>query len=365
MIEDVALKIIRKWLKKGNMARCMRDILPHSHLTLEEREEVAKLIHDFVRFKKFYDFILEEKKMEKSGENYIKISKNRENYEEIEKKIPPKKFFEIRYSSSKEVAKILEKYKEFVGIINREPETHLSVNLIKSDRENVIKKLKEDGLKAEKYLPESSVITESRGRYSQVVKNYLAQVQDSSSQMLSKITMNFGNKILDYCSGSGGKSLSIAFLSKNTKEIYAYDVDERKLKNLRKRAENYSADIKLWKNERDFDVVLVDAPCSGIGAAARNPVAKYQEDLKKYPKLQYEILEEVRNYVAKNGYLIYSVCTFNPDETHGVIDRFLKVNKNFKLENLKFEEEYMKKERDGYFITLGDIIYFSVMRREK
>ena len=137
------------------------------------------------------------------------------------------------------------------------------------------------------------------------------------------------------------------------------------MKNLRKRAENYSADIKLWKNERDFDVVLVDAPCSGIGAAARNPVAKYQEDLKKYPKLQYEILEEVRNYVAKNGYLIYSVCTFNPDETHGVIDRFLKVNKNFKLENLKFEEEYMKKERDGYFITLGDIIYFSVMRREK
>ena len=62
---------------------------------------------------------------------------------------------------------------------------------------------------------------------------------------------------------------------------------------------------------------------------------------------------------------VYSVCTFNPDETYGVIDEFLEKNGNFMLENLKFEKEYMKKEKDGYFITLGDIIYFSVIRREK
>ena len=72
---------------------------------------------------------------------------------------------------------------------------------------------------------------------------------------------------------------------------------------------------------------------------------------------------EAKNYVAKDGYLIYSVCTFNPDETYLLVEKFLTENPEF--EELEFADgNFVIKERKGFFITSGDVIYAAILRRK-
>jgi len=358
-VERVAAKIVDKWLRKGNMARCMRDILPRSGLSFEDREKVARIVHDIVRYKRYYDYLLESAGKDKRGKNYVLASqgKIKSNIE----KLP----LEVRESISSSLAGLIEKYPDFLKIINREPETILCANLIKESREKIMEMLKEEGFFAQEYVPETAIITSSAARYSKVVKEGFAHVQDASSQMVAKITGQFGHRILDFCAGNGGKSLAIASIYRNRKEIQTYDVNEKKLRILEKRAERYGAKIKVNYEipVEKFDVVLVDAPCSGIGAASRNPEAKYVEDFSRYGEMQFDILKEAMKNVKMGGYLIYVVCSFSPGETVEIIRRFLKKKPNFVEEKLKMKKDYFKNMDVGAFLTLGDILYLAILQR--
>ncbi len=353
MHRKVAAKIIAKWLRKGNMARAMRDILPRSGLTLEERTEVAELVHDIVRFKKYYDYVLERRGIEKTPENYILLSLEKPNLD------APK---HIKYSMSEELASLTPE--EFIPIINREPDTTLCINLKRISRERAIKKLKLEGYWAREYIPESAVITSPGARYSSLVKEGYAIVQDASSQIVAKITASLGKRILDYCAGSGGKTLAIHSLGSRN-DLYAYDINSGKLLALKRRAEGWGANVHIFqdKPQGEFDVVLVDAPCSGVGAAARNPEAKYQEGFEKYAKIQLEILNEAKNYVKRDAFLVYVVCSYTSVETEEVIEKFLEVE-NFELSPLNCEYgDYLSGGKYGSYILAGDIFYISVLRR--
>lgn len=354
MIEKIAARIIAKWLRKGNMARCMRDILPRSGLSFEEREEVARIVHDVIRFKRYYDYILEKRGMEKEPMNYVLLSKEKPDVE------APK---HIRYSMSKELASLTPD--EFIPIINREPDTTLCVNLNKITREKAIEKLREEGFEAREYVPETAVIVSSAGRYSSLVKEGLAMVQDVSSQIVSKIAASLGRRILDYCAGSGGKSLAIYAFNPQA-EFYAYDINERKLNSLEKRAEKWGMTVRIFHEnpKGEFDVVLVDAPCSGVGAAARNPEAKYQSDFDKFSNMQLSVLNEAKEFVQKGGYIVYVVCSYTPQETENVIMRFLKKNEEFSVEKKNLEGKYFKEGEFGIYILAGDIFYMAILRRE-
>jgi len=353
-IENIAARIIGKWLRKGNMARCMRDILPHSGLNFEEREKVAEIVHDVVRFKRYYDYVLEKKGLSKIPENYVAISREKPEVE------APR---DIRISMSKELASITPD--EFVPIINREPKTTLCINLKRLTREDAMEKLKKEGHSAREYIPESAVIASSGARYSSLIKEGYAIVQDASSQIVAKLTSSLGKNILDYCAGSGGKSLAMHSLSLG-RSLYAYDANRKKLESLKRRAEIWGAPIHIFwdKPQGLFDVVLVDAPCSGVGAAARNPEAKYQHDFEKFAKIQMRILGDAKKYVSKNGYLVYVVCTYTPMETEDVVEVFLKENENYKMHEAECEySSYLKMGRYGAYITAGDIFYFSILER--
>ncbi len=356
----VAARIVDKWLRKGNMARCMRDILPHSGLSLEEREIVSRLVHQVVRYKRYYEAVLDALRLPKNGENYIKAATG-----EIKYDVPYD--LEIHESISPALARILEEKREFLKIINREPETMLCSNLIKASRQEVMEMLQKEGLSVKEYIPETAIITTSRAKYSLVVKEGFAHVQDASSQMVAKITVSLGDRILDYCAGSGGKTLAMASFSRNKKKLYAYDVNEKKLKALEKRAKKHAADIKVLYSlpEEEYDVVLVDAPCSGIGAASRNPEAKYVENFQEFQKLQLEIMESASQKVRKDGYILYVVCSFSPEETVGAMQQFLKKHRNFEELEISMDQRYFKKEKIGGFLVLGDILYLTVLHRFK
>lgn len=364
-IERTAVAVLRKYFRKGNMARCMRDVLPRSHLSQEERDAVAKIVHDVVRYQKYYSYLLRKNNLPYKPENYVALSTGRLK---LQADISQDKLLEIRESLSNSLAHILQEKREFLRIINTEPETTLCTNFIKISREKLKSLLYSEGFDAQDYVPETALLASPGTRYSSAVREGFAHVQDASSQLVAKLTGKLGNIILDYCAGSGGKSLALASLYRNSLEIHAYDINTRKLESLKIRAKRHNATIKVHMSipTNKYPVVLVDAPCSGVGAASRNPEAKYQENFENFKEMQLKILSESALHVEKGGMLVYVVCSFTPQETVEVVSEFLEKYKHFEvlsIEDIPCEyKKYLKKERYGVFVTAGDILYMAILR---
>jgi len=168
------------------------------------------------------------------------------------------------------------------------------------------------------------------------------EAQDEGSQLLAELaTAGAGPRplIVDLCAGAGGKTLAMAARLAGGGRIVATDIDGKKLEELRRRARRATVSnaqaIQLpggaWPPALDdlrgrADVVLVDAPCSGIGALRRNPEARWrlrEADLAGFAARQREILDEARSLLAPNGRLVYATCTLlaveNADVVAGVL----------------------------------------------
>ncbi|RLF74907.1 MAG: RsmB/NOP family class I SAM-dependent RNA methyltransferase [Thermoplasmata archaeon] len=364
-LRRVAERAVDGWLKGDQMARVLRRTLPSSGLTLEERERVAGVVHRVVRHRRLYEYILERKGFSLSPASLVKIALGEVEWDEglVEDAPPP-----IRLSCSEAVSEILLRHVDYVERINREPETFLAVNLRKCGRREVKSMLEREGMAAEEFMPETALRTVSRGRYSKAAKEGLAHVQDPSSQLVAKITALLGGDVLDYCAGNGGKSLTMAYYGA---PVFAYDKNRGKLRNLERRAEIYRVPVRVEWWPREHDVVLVDAPCSGLGAAARNPEVKYYRDLKGFPVKQKRILSEASRGCRR--YLIYSVCTFTEEETEGVVEDFLGGERGFEplppeevLPGILFSEElkYVRYRGRGAIIELSDIMYIAILERK-
>ncbi|EUJ42906.1 16S rRNA methyltransferase B [Listeria fleischmannii FSL S10-1203] len=86
--------------------------------------------------------------------------------------------------------------------------------------------------------------------------------------------------------------------------------------------------------EKSFDRVLVDAPCSGFGVLKRKPDIKYSkkpEDITRLSEIQLAILDEVSQLVKENGILVYSTCTIDQMENTEVVQKFLNSHPEFEM----------------------------------
>jgi len=363
MEEKVAARVITKYLKKGNMARCLRDILPSSGLSKEQREEIAELIHDVVRWKKLYEHMIEIHGLKPSPETYVKLAVDGS---QADASSYP---FEYRYSCSSYVANVLKDHGEWAEFLNETPPTTLCVNFNKSTIDDVMSMLQQETLPAERSLLTTAILTSSISKYSKVIKQRFAHVQDESSQLVSLLTASLGESIFDYCAGNGGKSLAIASLTRNGKKLHAYEMNAAKRTTLKRRCSEYNTNVTVEDNlsEKKYDIVLVDAPCTGLGAARRNPEAKYVEGPGDLPQIQVSILKQAAENVKSGGVLFYAVCTMTPEETTQVIQAFVKKN-GFTLS--PFDElphkEFLLKNKYGAFTTLprGDVFFLSVLKKE-
>lgn len=91
---------------------------------------------------------------------------------------------------------------------------------------------------------------------------------------------------------------------------------------------------KEYFAEEQFDKVLVDAPCSGLGLIRRKPEIRYEKslnDIKNLAKIQLAILENISVLLRTSGELVYSTCTISYEEDEGVIKQFLKLHPEFEL----------------------------------
>ncbi len=161
------------------------------------------------------------------------------------------------------------------------------------------------------------------------------ELQDASSQAVVD-ALPKALRVLDYCAGGGGKALAIA--ARGADAVFAHDVDPARMRDLPLRAARADAEITQLDGSElarsgPYDLVLVDAPCSGSGSWRRAPEAKWRltrEQLDQTMLLQDRILEEAMALVADGGTLAYATCSILPDENRARVDAFLSRHTGWK-----------------------------------
>ena len=175
-------------------------------------------------------------------------------------------------------------------------------------------------------------------------------VQDEASRITSAaVGATAGELVMDTCSCPGGKSFSMAIDMENEGAVRSYDLHKNKLSLVKSGAEKLGITI-ITTEERDArkpdanyfgkaDRVLCDAPCSGLGVIAKKPDIRYKDmgDIERLPEIQYGVLCGAAQYVKNGGVLVYSTCTINKAENEDVVNRFLRENRDYSLE----ENEYL------------------------
>jgi 16S rRNA (cytosine967-C5)-methyltransferase len=224
----------------------------------------------------------------------------------------------------------------------------LRANLIKATRGQARAALAESGLEAEE-TPLSPWGLRLPGRVAlgnvPAFQAGLVEVQDEGSQLVALLTeARPGSRVCDFCAGAGGKTLALAAMMGNKGQISACDVLpgrlERSAVRLR-RAGVHNVERVPLEHERDpwvkkhkarFDRVLVDAPCTGIGAWRRNPDAKWRlapERLAELTALQGRILDSAARLVKPGGRLVYATCSLLPEENEAQVQAFLAAHGDF------------------------------------
>lgn len=164
------------------------------------------------------------------------------------------------------------------------------------------------------------------------------EIQDFASQCIGYATMaQDGERWWDACAGGGGKTLLLATLLKKDGLVTASDIREKKLEEIKIRAQRASYNnirYAKWNDahKMQFDGVLTDVPCSSSGRWRRNPEMRLvctQKWLDQLTQTQYEILDKASASVKIGGMLVYGTCSVFKEENTGVTDRFLAEHPEF------------------------------------
>jgi 16S rRNA (cytosine967-C5)-methyltransferase len=219
-------------------------------------------------------------------------------------------------------------------------------NLLKTTREALGARLAEEGITSHPTRHASAgLVFDTRVNIYGLAafKEGLFEAQDEASQLASELVAPPPRSlIIDACAGAGGKTLALGALMGSKGRLIALDVDDRKLEELRRRARRaglsnaraIAVDAATWPDDPEelaalrghAERVLVDAPCSGIGALRRNPEARWrltEEDAKRLPSQQLAIAERARALVEPGGRLIYATCTLLREENEAIVERLL------------------------------------------
>ena len=157
-----------------------------------------------------------------------------------------------------------------------------------------------------------------------------------------------GERVLDLCAAPGGKSTQLAAAMKGQGLLVVNEIHPARAKILSRNIERMAVSNALVLNESPqrlakafpgfFHRILVDAPCSGEGMFRKEAAAVTdwsQETVEMCAARQGQILEEAAKMLRPGGRLVYSTCTFAPEENEGVISAFLKNHPEFSLESLE------------------------------
>ncbi len=260
---------------------------------------------------------------------------------------------------SKKIINSLEDPDDFKFYLKRAPLT-VRVNNLKINRDSLFQNLSKNySINKTKYSPFGIKFNEHINvRSLKEFKEGLFEIQDEASQLISICNNVVPNmRVLDYCAGTGGKSLALYDRFFGGIQIDAHDVSKKRLDVLKKRAIKINADIKINKNPKNnyYDFVIVDAPCSGLGSLRRDRDLNLRlspERLEELIVLQREVFDNAVKKVRDGGYIFYVTCSILKDENEFQYKYFINKYKFLKKIPLSsILDNNLKNIFDNYFKT--------------
>jgi 16S rRNA (cytosine967-C5)-methyltransferase len=226
----------------------------------------------------------------------------------------------------------------------------LRVNTLLAGRDEVLQSLQSEGMdaKATPYSPMGI-----RLKYKPALNKHALfltgkfEVQDEGSQLLGlMLSPKRNDMVVDFCAGAGGKTLMLGAMMNSQGRLYAWDISEKRLTNLKPRLKRsglsnvqpqliaHENDAKVKRLAGKIDRVLVDAPCSGMGTLRRNPDLKYRQSEQSVAELnvkQAAILASAARLLKKGGRLVYATCSLLHEENQGIVQAFLAAHPDYTL----------------------------------
>ncbi len=234
----------------------------------------------------------------------------------------------------------------------------LRVNLVKASVDQALNSLAQDEIEATRIegVETALVVTanERRIRASQAFERGLVELQDASSQ--AAVLRLFGEgAALDYCAGGGGKALALAALGY---DVTAHDIDANRMGDIPERSKRAGVTIDVRHPDElgdgEYELVFVDAPCSGSGTWRRTPDAKWRltpERLAELNKIQAEVIRSAAAYVAPLGRLAYATCSVLGCENDLIVDDFCANSRWQVIDKMKLNPSAMG---DGFYLAILD-----------
>lgn len=226
----------------------------------------------------------------------------------------------------------------------------LRVNTLLANRNEVLQALQAEGMDAQA-TPWSPMGI--RLKYKPALNKHALfltgkfEVQDEGSQMLGLLLAPKRNDmVVDFCAGAGGKTLMLGAMMNSQGRLYAWDVSEKRLTNLKPRLKRsglsnvqpqliaHENDSKVKRLAGKIDRVLVDAPCSGLGTLRRNPDLKFRQSPQSVAELnvkQAAILDSAARLLKQGGRLVYATCSLLHEENQAIVEAFLATHPEFAL----------------------------------
>ncbi len=247
---------------------------------------------------------------------------------------------------------------------NQHPPYYIRVNNIRTHTENFILRMTKSDVAFEEsdWLPGYFKVDQlHKIREKGWFEKGLCQVQDIAAGFAPWILdPQPGETVYDLCAAPGTKTIVMADMMQNEGSILAVDIHTDRVKKIAENATHYGAEIvKIQRADvieerfRLSDAVLLDAPCTGTGVLSKRADLRWkrkEEDLATIIERQAELLDAAGNMVARNGRLVYSTCSLEPEENMEQINKFLENYDNFVLEDLSgfLPEEVLTEDGKAY-----------------
>jgi 16S rRNA (cytosine967-C5)-methyltransferase len=245
----------------------------------------------------------------------------------------------------------------------------LRANRLRTTRERLADDLQAHGVTTQptRFAPDGLIVDSGNPLRTPLAASGLFAVQDEASQLVPLMTgVSADERVLDACASPGGKTTAMAAAMEDRGVIVAADVRPRRVRLLAETVRRSGAScVRIVQADAsaplpfltEFDCVLVDAPCSGLGTLRRDPDIKWRSReaaLAANAGFQVRLLDTLSPAVRPGGRLVYATCSSEPDENEHVVERFLQAHPEFMAQRPAGLPPSMQPlvDRDGCLRTL-------------
>jgi 16S rRNA (cytosine967-C5)-methyltransferase len=276
------------------------------------------------------------------------IARRAEYFAKPDKKAKPREYLALQFAHPQWIVDRwykrfrFEKMEEMLAANNQPPPYSVRINSLKTPLEKSAELM--DTLLREEQIPSQRRPLRSALRFEKsppIDENSLFgrgfyTIQDEASQLIAYLVdPQAGQRIADACAGPGGKISHIYELGQEKIELFAIEKDEDQYRRAQETVQRLghtkmtwvASDFLEWKPEQKFDKILLDAPCSGLGVLRRHPEGKWHKSvdmLESLIKQQWTMIQHAMSLLVPGGELIYSVCSFEEEETEDQLKRVIE-----------------------------------------